>query len=68
MSEHPLSTCHGHAGGGPMYTFAVTSQEHFGDFCYCCIAESSPTDKHDPMRKGNTANLIYFLEIDREQH
>lgn len=51
-----------------MYTFAVTSQEHFGDFCYCCIAESSPTDKHDPMRKGNTANLIYFLEIDREQH
>lgn len=49
--------------GGDTCTFVVTSQEHFGDFCSCRIAASSLTDGKDPMKKGNTANQIHFLEI-----
>lgn len=53
---------------GETHTFVVTSQEHFGDVCYCSIAESSPTDKNEPMRKGSTTNPVRFLEVYRAHY
>lgn len=48
----PLSTCSGRTEQ-VTYTCVVTSQEYCGGLCYCHIAESSPADKNDSMRKGH---------------